>query len=272
MRLLVLQGLVHPVNICGPFLAPAGIDQIHSKGVLQFCGKEVPMCSPRKPTSGSKLPPLRDKPHISLTPRPSGDSTPPLDLVQRPTWALEALEFPASPAPSSPSRCGRSSLLALLCFFNLLLTLLWVTTRYYKKSWKMGVSLSSLTTGRNKNSIWPWHSCRWGNVSQCEVGKIGQHFPGIVLSVRHRMMGPYHGFLPPHPVSGAWAQSQPPVGIKAWTEHFPHAVLPTVASVQTTLVSERSGAIRSATVTTKSPDAARVPCPPDRLRAASSPT
>ena len=26
IRPLVLQGLVHPVNICGPFLARAGID------------------------------------------------------------------------------------------------------------------------------------------------------------------------------------------------------------------------------------------------------
>ena len=46
IRLLVLQGLVHPVNICGPFLAWAGIDQIHSKGVLKVRGKEVPMCPP----------------------------------------------------------------------------------------------------------------------------------------------------------------------------------------------------------------------------------
>ena len=40
---LVLQGLVHPVNICGPFLARAGIDQIHSKGVLWVYRKDVPM-------------------------------------------------------------------------------------------------------------------------------------------------------------------------------------------------------------------------------------
>ena len=45
IRPLVLQGLVHPVNICGPFLARAGIDQIHSTGVLGVCGKEVPMCT-----------------------------------------------------------------------------------------------------------------------------------------------------------------------------------------------------------------------------------
>ena len=32
IRPLVLQGLVHPVNLCGPFLARSGIDQIHSKG------------------------------------------------------------------------------------------------------------------------------------------------------------------------------------------------------------------------------------------------
>ena len=53
---LVLQGLVHPVNICGPFLARAGIDQIHSKGVLQVCGKDVPMCSLRSPPGLNKLP------------------------------------------------------------------------------------------------------------------------------------------------------------------------------------------------------------------------
>ena len=46
---LVLQGLVHPLNICGPFLTRAGIDQIHSKGVLPVCGKGVPMCPPRQP-------------------------------------------------------------------------------------------------------------------------------------------------------------------------------------------------------------------------------
>ena len=54
IRPLVLQGLVHSINICGPFLARAGIDQIHSKGVLQVCGKEVPMCSLRSPPCLSK--------------------------------------------------------------------------------------------------------------------------------------------------------------------------------------------------------------------------
>ena len=56
IRPLVLQGLVHPVNICGPFLARAGIDQIHSKGVLRVCGKEVPMCSSRSPPCLNKPP------------------------------------------------------------------------------------------------------------------------------------------------------------------------------------------------------------------------
>ena len=46
IRPLVLQGLVHPVNLCGPFLARSGIDQIHSKGVLRVCKKDVPMCPP----------------------------------------------------------------------------------------------------------------------------------------------------------------------------------------------------------------------------------
>ena len=56
IRPLVLQGLVHPLNLCGPFLQRAGIDQIHSRGVLRIQGKEVPMCSPRH-TRGS--PPLQ---------------------------------------------------------------------------------------------------------------------------------------------------------------------------------------------------------------------
>ena len=56
IRPLVLQGLIHPVNLCGPFLARSGIDQIHSKGVLRVCGKDVPMCPPR---------PTRNTPGIS---------------------------------------------------------------------------------------------------------------------------------------------------------------------------------------------------------------
>ena len=43
---LVLQGLVHPLNLCGLFLRRVGIDQLHSWGILQIHGKEVPMCSP----------------------------------------------------------------------------------------------------------------------------------------------------------------------------------------------------------------------------------
>ena len=39
IRPLVLQGLVHPLNLCGPGL--------HSRGILRIHGKEVPMCSPR---------------------------------------------------------------------------------------------------------------------------------------------------------------------------------------------------------------------------------
>ena len=57
IRPLVLQGLIHPVNICGPFLQQAGIDQIHSRGVLRVCGKDVPMCPPRPPGGSSRLPP-----------------------------------------------------------------------------------------------------------------------------------------------------------------------------------------------------------------------
>ena len=64
IRPLVLQSLVHLVNTCGPFLARAGIDQIHSMGVLWVCGKEVPMCSSRKPIINSNLLPLQDKPQV----------------------------------------------------------------------------------------------------------------------------------------------------------------------------------------------------------------
>ena len=46
IRPLVLQGLVHPLNLCGPFLRRVGMDQIHSRGVLRILGKEIPMCSP----------------------------------------------------------------------------------------------------------------------------------------------------------------------------------------------------------------------------------
>ena len=64
IRPLVLQGLVHPVNICGPFLERAGIDQIHSKGVLRVCGKEVPMCPPRQPERTSRLPQPQPSPGV----------------------------------------------------------------------------------------------------------------------------------------------------------------------------------------------------------------
>ena len=47
IRPLVLQGLVRPLNLCGPFLQRVGIDQIHSSGLLRIHGKEVSMCSPR---------------------------------------------------------------------------------------------------------------------------------------------------------------------------------------------------------------------------------
>ena len=51
IRPLVLQGLVHPLNLCGPFLRRVGIDQLHSRGILRIHGKEVPMCSPRRTKS-----------------------------------------------------------------------------------------------------------------------------------------------------------------------------------------------------------------------------
>ena len=53
IRSLVLQWLVHPLNLCGPFLRWVGIDQLHSRGILRIHGKEVPMCAPW----GTKSPP-----------------------------------------------------------------------------------------------------------------------------------------------------------------------------------------------------------------------
>ena len=47
IRPLVLQGLVHPLNLRGAFLAHCGIDRLHSKGALQIQGKEVLMYHPR---------------------------------------------------------------------------------------------------------------------------------------------------------------------------------------------------------------------------------
>ena len=47
IRPLILQGLVHPLNLCGPFLRRVGIDQLHSQGTLRIQGREVPMCTPR---------------------------------------------------------------------------------------------------------------------------------------------------------------------------------------------------------------------------------
>ena len=81
IRPLVLQGLVHPVNICGPFLARAGIDQIHSKGVLKVHGKEVPMCPPRQPDRTSRLPQPQPSPgictlHVSAAPARRHQYTP----------------------------------------------------------------------------------------------------------------------------------------------------------------------------------------------------
>ena len=61
IRPLVLQGLVHPLNICGPFLSRFGIDQLHSKHALRIQGKEVPMGPPSKPKS---LPPLQTGPNV----------------------------------------------------------------------------------------------------------------------------------------------------------------------------------------------------------------
>ncbi len=48
IRPLVLQGLVHPLNLCGPFLRRVGIDQLHSRGIWRIHGIEVPMFSPHR--------------------------------------------------------------------------------------------------------------------------------------------------------------------------------------------------------------------------------
>ena len=57
IRPLVLQGFVHPLNLCGPFLKRVGIGQIHSQGILRMHVKEVLMCSPRRT---ALLPPSPD--------------------------------------------------------------------------------------------------------------------------------------------------------------------------------------------------------------------
>ena len=56
IRPLVLQGLVHPLNLCGPFLAHCGMDQLHSKKALQIQGKVIPMYQPKARRS---LPPAK---------------------------------------------------------------------------------------------------------------------------------------------------------------------------------------------------------------------
>ena len=67
----VLQGLVNPLNLCGPFLQRAGIDQIHSRGVLRIHGKEVPMCSPRQLGGSPPLQPSAEVCPLHVT-APSG--------------------------------------------------------------------------------------------------------------------------------------------------------------------------------------------------------
>ena len=54
IRPLVLHGLVHPLNLCRPFLRRVGIDQLHSRGTLRIHGIEVPMCAPQ---GAKSLPP-----------------------------------------------------------------------------------------------------------------------------------------------------------------------------------------------------------------------
>ena len=64
IRPLMLQGLVHPINICGSFLVRAGIDQIHSKGVLRVCRKDVPMCPPDISNDPPGSPPPQPSPGV----------------------------------------------------------------------------------------------------------------------------------------------------------------------------------------------------------------
>ena len=73
IRPLVLQGLVHPLNICGPFLSRFGIDQLHSKRALKIQGKEIPMGPPSKPKA---LPPLQTGPNVCTLEVPRSPDTP----------------------------------------------------------------------------------------------------------------------------------------------------------------------------------------------------
>ena len=73
IRPLVLQGLVHPLNICGPFLSWFGIDQLHSKHALLVQGKEVPM---GRSSHRAALPPLQDGPNVCTLEVPQSNTSP----------------------------------------------------------------------------------------------------------------------------------------------------------------------------------------------------
>ena len=67
IRPLVLQGLVHPFNICGPFLAKDGIDPLPLKESTRVLGREVPMCFPNYPLTLPLILPSNDSCTLGIT-------------------------------------------------------------------------------------------------------------------------------------------------------------------------------------------------------------
>ncbi len=147
----MLQKLVHPGNICGHFLARAGIDQIHTKGVLRVCRKDVPMCPPRQPGCSSRLPPPQPSPrvctlHVSDVPVQQQQYTPsgPLAEARLGTNAVKVAGrshtiFTPPALSTAPWRyLGPAAAPPLSPF--------WATTLSCRKFSQMGACQSSLTT------------------------------------------------------------------------------------------------------------------------------
>ena len=122
IRPLVLQGLVHPVNVCGPFFARSGIDQNHSKGVLRVCRKDVPMCLPHKPNRPSKLPPPQPSPwfaHYTFQKHQfNANSTPLASHRQKPAWEKKLSRLVEDPTLSCLSGFVPAFLLARWYYCN----------------------------------------------------------------------------------------------------------------------------------------------------------
>ena len=64
-----------------------------------------------------------------------------------------------------------------------------------------------------------------------EMGKIGQHIPLGLLSLRRGALVTHHAILTPGPLPGARVWTQPPVGTWPRAGCLPHAVLSPVAAL-----------------------------------------